>query len=284
MSVIVTECPRDAMQGIHEFIPTEKKIAYINKLIEAGRPIIDFGSYVSPKAIPQMADTDKVLDGLKLNDKTKLLAIIANERGAEAACKRPEISFLGYPFSVSETFQQRNTNASIEQSLTRLEAIKNLSDKAGKDLVVYLSMAFGNPYGDAWHPDIVTQWADTLYQKLEIKYLAPSDTIGSADEKSITDLFKTMIAEMPNVEIGAHLHATPSDVKNKARWAYEAGCRKFDGALKGFGGCPMAKDDLTGNMDTEQMLSYFREIKLDLGINDQHLSDAIAMLPEVFPL
>lgn len=284
MSVVITECPRDAMQGLHDFVPTEKKIKYINLLIEAGFPIIDFGSYVSPKAIPQMADTHKVLDGLELKDHTKLLAIVANARGADDACSRAEISFLGYPFSVSETFQQRNTNASIEQSLSRLEEIKTKSDKANKDLVVYLSMAFGNPYGDKWHPDIVTSWAERLSKEFGISYISPSDTIGSADEDGIKGLFSTLLKELPELHISAHLHAKPEEVKDKLAWAYEAGCRRFDGAMAGFGGCPMAKDDLTGNMATEQMLRYFQEINLDLGLNHEALNKAQNMLPEIFPL
>ncbi|TXC82161.1 hydroxymethylglutaryl-CoA lyase [Luteibaculum oceani] len=282
MDIIVTECPRDAMQGISEFIPTEKKIAYLNKLLDVGFPVLDFGSFVSPKAIPQLADTAKVLEGLKLNDKTKLLAIVANERGCNDAVQHEEISFIGYPFSVSETFQKRNTNAGIEESLIRLEAIKTICDKHQKKLVVYLSMAFGNPYGDKWHPDIVTDWAFKLKDKMEIAYLAPSDTIGSADEASIKGLFTTMITELPTVEIGAHLHATPDDVVKKVAWAYEAGCRKFDGALKGYGGCPMAKDDLTGNMDTEKMLSYFDDLNLDLGLNKDALHEAALMTNEIF--
>ncbi len=282
--VIITECPRDAMQGIKTLIPTEKKIAYLNALLKVGFPVLDFGSYVSPKAIPQMADTAQVLQGLDFDhSNTKLLAIVANSRGAEEAAAADEITFLGYPFSISETFQQRNTNASIEESLGRLERIQNICVSNNKKLVVYLSMAFGNPYGDAWNADIATEWMLRLANEMNVEFLALSDTIGSADKESITSLFTTALKELPEVEIGGHLHATYADVQNKVKWAYEAGCRKFDGALKGLGGCPMAKDDLTGNMATEQMLMFFREINLDLGLDNKALDEALNMLPTVFP-
>lgn len=281
---MLTECPRDAMQGIITFIPTEKKVAYLNQLLQVGFDVLDFGSFVSPKAIPQMADTVEVLKALELEQSsTQLLAIVANERGAQDASAFDEITYLGYPFSVSKTFQQRNTNASIEQSLQRLEKIKQIADASNKKLMVYLSMAFGNPYGDAWSPEIVSDWSKRLHSDLGVEFLALSDTIGSAGEEEIRGLFTAIPKEVPQVVVGAHLHATPQDVKQKVKWAYESGCRRFDGALNGLGGCPMAKDDLTGNMATEEMLSYFSEINLDLGLNREALGKALEMIPNVFP-
>jgi len=278
------ECPRDAMQGINEFIPTEKKIEYINLLIEAGFHTIDFGSFVNPKAVPQMADTAEVLKGLKLNEKTKLLAIIANKRGAEDAVQFDEISYLGYPFSVSEEFQKRNTNATLEESLTRVGEIKSLCDKHDKEMVVYLSMAFGNPYGEEWNPEQVIKWADRLYNEFEIKILAPSDTIGTSTRGSIDRLFASLIPELPEVNFGAHLHTTPDTWREKVDAAYQAGCRRFDGALKGYGGCPMAKDDLTGNMPMEKMLGYFDEREVETGVDMEKVNQALVKAGEVFPL
>lgn len=278
------ECPRDAMQGIKEIIPTQKKIDYINLLIEAGFHTIDFGSFVSPKAIPQMADTAEVLKGLKLNDKTKLLAIIANKRGAEDAAHFEEINYLGYPFSVSEEFQKRNTNSTLEESLTVLEEIKAIADKANKDLVVYLSMAFGNPYGEEWNPDNVIKWAERLHREFGIKTLALSDTIGTSSRGSIDRLFNGLIPALPGVNFGAHLHTTPDTWREKVDAAYQAGCRRFDGALKGFGGCPMAKDDLTGNMPTEKMLGYFEERGVETGVEQDKVNQALLAVADVFPL
>jgi hydroxymethylglutaryl-CoA lyase len=278
------ECPRDAMQGIKEFIPTQKKIDYINLLIEAGFHTIDFGSFVSPKAIPQMADTAEVLKGLKLNDKTKLLAIIANKRGAQDAAHFEEINYLGYPFSVSEEFQKRNTNTTLEESLTVLEEIKAIADKANKDLVVYLSMAFGNPYGEEWNPDNVIKWAERLHREFGIKTLALSDTIGTSSRGSIDRLFNGLIPALPGVTFGAHLHTTPDTWREKVDAAYQAGCRRFDGALKGFGGCPMAKDDLTGNMPTEKMLGYFEERGVETGVEQDKVNQALLAVADVFPL
>jgi hydroxymethylglutaryl-CoA lyase len=277
------ECPRDAMQGIEEFIPTQKKIDYINLLIDAGFHTIDFGSFVSPKAIPQMADTAQVLKGLNLNDKTKLLAIIANKRGAEDAAHFEEINYLGYPFSVSEEFQKRNTNATLEESLTRVGEIKAIADKANKEVVVYLSMAFGNPYGEEWNPDDVIKWAERLHREFGIGILALSDTIGNSSRGSIDRLFNALIPALPAVNFGAHLHTTPATWREKVDAAYQAGCRRFDGALKGYGGCPMAKDELTGNMPMEKMLGYFDEREVETGVNQDLVNKALLAAVDVFP-
>lgn len=280
----IIECPRDAMQGLHDFIPTNVKANYINQLIRCGFDTIDFGSFVSPKAIPQMRDTADVLAQLTNVESTKLLAIIANERGAEEAVQFDEISYLGYPFSVSEVFQQRNTNASIEESLHRVEAIKKMCDTAKKDLVVYLSMGFGNPYDEPWSAEIVLNWSNRLYNDFGIKILALSDTIGSATLENVEYLFKNLIPELPEVEFGAHLHTRPENAKKLVEAAYNNGCRRFDGAIKGFGGCPMAKDDLTGNMPTEIMVDWFHENKIDTGLNTEEFLKAQAQALTVFPV
>tara|TARA_Y100000589_G_scaffold291166_1_gene294454 strand:- start:63052 stop:63900 length:849 start_codon:yes stop_codon:yes gene_type:complete len=279
----IIECPRDAMQGIKTFIPTEKKIAYINELLKTGFDTIDFGSFVSPKAIPQMKDTAEVLKGLDLsNTKSKLLAIIANKKGAENAVQFDEITYLGYPFSVSETFQKRNTNATIEESLGRMDEILNLAFKHSKQLVVYLSMAFGNPYGDKWNPEIVMQWSEKL-ANMGIKILALSDTIGVAKPEIIAELFNTLIPEMPEVEFGAHFHTTPDTWKEKIESAYQAGCRRFDTAIKGYGGCPMANDELTGNMPTEKFLAFCEENNIETGIDKQQFNKCLTLASEIFP-
>ena len=280
----IIECPRDAMQGIHEFIPTEKKVEYINLLLKAGFDTIDFGSFVSPKAIPQMADTKEVLKMLDDKGKSKLLAIIANKRGAVDAAEFDEIDYLGYPFSISEEFQKRNTNATLEESLGRVEEIHSIADKANKEMVVYLSMAFGNPYEEPWHPDVAIEWAERLYREFGTKILALSDTIGTSNRETITQLFSALIPELPQVEFGAHLHTTPDSWREKVDAAYNAGCRRFDGAIKGFGGCPMAKDDLTGNMPTENMLTYFEENDVATGIDRETVDQAMLLSSEVFPL
>lgn len=255
----IIECPRDAMQGLKDFIPTAEKAAYINQLLKVGFDTIDFGSFVSPKAIPQLRDTADVLSKLELsNTKTKLLAIVANMGGATDACQFEEIDVLGYPFSVSETFQLRNTNATIEESLGRVEQITELAMKHNKTMLVYLSMGFGNPYGDEWNVEIVQKWADRLVQ-MGVKVLQLSDTIGVAKPDSIRYLFSNLLPEYPDVEIGAHLHTTPTTWLEKIEAAYESGCRRFDGAIRGYGGCPMAADDLTGNMPTENMCWYFKK-------------------------
>lgn len=281
--VKIIECPRDAMQGLHDFIPTEIKTNYINQLLKCGFDTIDFGSFVSPKAIPQMRDTAEVLKGLNLESNTKLLAIVANERGAEDAIQFDEISYLGFPFSISETFQQRNTNSSIEESLKRAEAIQNLCIAKKKKLVVYISMAFGNPYGDVWSPEIAADWSLKLYKDLGIEIIALSDTIGVSEPNNITSLFSELIPALPNVEVGAHLHSVPGKVVEKVQAAYQAGCRRFDGAIKGFGGCPMAKDDLTGNMPTEEMIDYFSKNNIGTNIDQNEFQKSLLMALNVFP-
>ncbi len=281
--VKIIECPRDAMQGLHDFIPTETKINYINSLIECNFDTIDFGSFVSPQAIPQLRDTAEVLEHLKLKESTKLLAIIANERGAIDACNFEEINYLGFPFSISETFQQRNANSSISESLKRVEAIQKLTTQNNKELVLYLSMGFGNPYGDEWNSDIVIKWSELLYSKLDIKIQALSDTIGIASTESIDYLFKALIPSLPNVEFGAHLHTVPENAKKIIEAAFNAGCRRFDGAIKGFGGCPMASDDLTGNMPTEIMLDWFTENKISTNVNSGSFNSSLNLALTVFP-
>ncbi|MDG2059689.1 MAG: hydroxymethylglutaryl-CoA lyase [Flavobacteriales bacterium] len=275
----IIECPRDAMQGIKEFIPTKKKIDYINQLLKVGFDTIDFGSFVSPKVIPQLKDTAEVLSGLDLSStSSKLLSIIANIRGAEDACNFEEINYLGFPLSVSEEFQKRNTNKSINEALKTVEEIQNLSVKNNKELVVYLSMAFGNPYGENYHPDIVAELTHQLHQ-LEIEIIALSDTIGVSEPDNIVPLFSTLSTEYPNIEIGAHFHTTIDKWEEKVDSAYKNGCRRFDSALKGHGGCPMADDDMTGNMPTEKLISYFTE---DLGLNMQEMKKSLEMSSSVF--
>lgn len=261
-SVKFIECPRDAMQGIKIFIPTEKKVQYIQSLLEVGFDTIDFGSFVSPKAIPQMADTAKVLEQLDLSKtQSKLLAIIANVRGATDAAKFEAIDYLGFPFSISENFQMRNTHKTIAQSVETLQEILTIADKANKEVVVYISMGFGNPYGDPWNVDIVAQWTERL-SKMGVKILSLSDTIGSSTGEIIDYLYSNLIPQYSAIEFGAHLHTTPTTWFEKVDAAYKAGCLRFDGAIQGFGGCPMAKDELTGNMPTEKLFSYFTEQKV----------------------
>lgn len=279
------ECPRDAMQGIHEFIPTQLKADYLNSLLKVGFDTLDFGSFVSPKAIPQLKDSAEVLSKLELeNTNSKLLAIVANKRGAVDACQFEEINYLGFPFSVSETFQQRNTNSSIEESLSRVEEIQNLCLKNKKKLVVYLSMAFGNPYEDKWNEDIVAHWAEKIHTKLDVNILALSDTIGTSNKENITSLFSTLIPEFDKVEFGAHLHTTPDTWQEKIAASIESGCNRFDGAIKGFGGCPMAKDELTGNMPTEKMLSYFEEQNFETNINHGEFLDSMKKSTGIFDI
>ena len=259
--VKIIECPRDAMQGIKDFIPTKEKVQYIQSLLRVGFDTIDFGSFVSPKAIPQMVDTAKVLSQLDLSKTTsKLLAIVANQRGAENASVHKEIDYLGYPFSISENFQMRNTHKTIAQSVLILEDILNIADKTNKEVVVYISMGFGNPYGDPWDVDIVGEWTERL-NKMGVKILSLSDTVGTSNPQSIDYLFSNLIPQYSNIEFGAHLHTTPTTWFEKVDAAYKAGCKRFDGAIQGFGGCPMAKDELTGNMPTEKLLSYFTSQK-----------------------
>jgi hydroxymethylglutaryl-CoA lyase len=278
----IIECPRDAMQGIHEFIPTEIKVEYINQLLKVGFDTIDFGSFVSPKAIPQMRDTADVLSKLNLDStESKLLAIIANARGAQDAVQFEEITYLGYPFSISETFQLRNTNATIEESLTRVEEIQNICAKNNKKAVIYISMGFGNPYGDMWSVEICQQWVDKLAD-MDVKIMALSDTIGIATPGSIAYLFKHLIPPYPDVEFGAHLHTLPHNWLPKIDAAYKSGCKRFDSAIKGYGGCPMAKDDLTGNMATENLLQYFDHNKMSLKLDKRAFDKAMKLSGKVF--
>lgn len=256
-SIKIIECPRDAMQGIKTFIPTEQKVKYLQALLRVGFDTIDFGSFVSPKAIPQMQDTAEVLGQLDLTQTTsKLLAIIANTQGATLAAKHKEIAYLGFPFSISENFQMRNTHKTIAESIITLQEILEIADTSNKEVVTYISMGFGNPYGDPWNVDIVGEWTERL-ANMGVKILSLSDTVGSSTPEVIDYLFSNLIPKYPHIEFGAHLHTTPDKWFEKIDAAYKAGCKRFDGAIQGFGGCPMAKDDLTGNMPTEKLLSYF---------------------------
>lgn len=272
----IIECPRDAIQGIATFIPTEKKIKYLNSILNLGFDTIDFGSFVSAKAIPQLRDTAEVLAGLDLNEgSSKLLAIIANLRGATDACHFEEINYLGFPFSISETFQQRNTHSSIAESLVNLTDIQNLASKNNKELVVYLSMGFGNPYGDEWNVNVVSKWT-TVLADMGIQTIAFSDTIGVSNAENITYLFKEITPLFPNVSFGAHLHANPADAVNKLASAYQAGCRRFDVAINGYGGCPMASDQLTGNMATEVLINYLNEQQIAHDVKSEAISKMMA--------
>lgn len=281
-TVKIIECPRDAMQGIKPFIPTKLKVNYIQSLLRVGFDSIDFGSFVSPKAIPQMQDTAEVLAGLDLSATTsKLLAIIANTVGAEAAAQHKEIQYLGFPFSISENFQMRNTHKTIAQSLVTLQEILDIAHKADKEVVAYLSMGFGNPYGDPWNVEIVGEWTQRLAD-MGVKILSLSDTIGSSTPDVIDYLFRNLIPAFPHIEFGAHLHTTPEKWHEKVDAAYKAGCRRFDGAIQGFGGCPMAKDDLTGNMPTEKLLSYLTAAKANHGLNSLSFESAYNEASKVF--
>ena len=281
--VKLVECPRDAMQGLHDFIPTDTKVKYINQLLRVGFDTIDVGSFVNPKAIPQMRDTAEVLAKLDLSvGSTKLLAIVANQRGAEQACQFSEIQYLGYPFSISETFQIRNTNATIAESIERTKDIQELCVQHGKEMVIYISMGFGNPYGDPWNVDIVHEWINQLVP-LGIRIFSLSDTIGCSNPQNIAYLFSNLIPAYPDIEFGAHLHTQPHNWREKIQSAWESGCRRYDGAIKGYGGCPMAKDDLTGNMATENMIYYFDEITADLPIDRSAFGRSMALAVEVFP-
>lgn len=280
--VKIIECPRDAMQGIKDFIPTEKKVQYIQSLLRVGFDTIDFGSFVSAKAIPQMQDTAEVLAKLDLSKtQSKLLAIIANTQGAENASIHPEIQYLGFPFSISENFQMRNTHKTIAESLVTLDEILNIADKSNKEVVTYISMGFGNPYGDPWNVEIVGEWTEKL-ANMGVKILSLSDTVGSSTPEVIDYLFSNLISKYPNIEFGAHLHTTPDKWFEKVDAAYKAGCRRFDGAIQGFGGCPMAKDDLTGNMPTEKMLSYFTTVKADTNLNPMSFESAYNEALKIF--
>jgi hydroxymethylglutaryl-CoA lyase len=276
------ECPRDAMQGWKSFIPTDKKIEYINSLLKVGFDTIDFGSFVSSKAIPQMADTKEVIENLELlNSTSKLLAIVANTRGAEEASVYDAITYLGFPFSVSETFQQRNTNSSIQESLIRVDEIQNICIKTGKKLVVYISMGFGNPYGDRYSEEIVFEWVNQLVA-LGIEIISLADTVGVATPGQVYDMTEYLADSLPGTEIGVHLHSTASNWKEKLEAAVKAGCKRFDGALKGIGGCPMANDELVGNMNSEWMINYFEENNLLPKLNKEALKDSLRIAGEIF--
>jgi hydroxymethylglutaryl-CoA lyase len=278
----ITECPRDAMQGLHNFVPTDIKAAYINLLLQVGFDTIDFGSFVSAKAIPQMRDTAQVLEMLDMSkSRSKLLAIIANLRGAEDAVKFDEISYLGFPFSVSETFQRRNTNSGIEESFETVKRIHELCGKHGKALRVYLSMAFGNPYGDAWSADIVEHWAEKMVNE-GIDTIMLSDTTGVSTPENIGYLYRHLSTHFRETEFGVHLHSTPKTSIRKIKAAYVSGCTHFDSALKGYGGCPMAADDLTGNIATETLMDYLTEMRVDLGLNMDKWAEAMAFSGNVF--
>jgi hydroxymethylglutaryl-CoA lyase len=281
-NVKIIECPRDAMQGIKPWIPTERKITYLQSLLRVGFDTLDFGSFVSPKAIPQMQDTAAVLAGLDLSKtRTKLLAIIANTRGAEMAAMHPEIQYLGFPFSISENFQMRNTHKTIAESMVTLQEILDIAQARQKEVVAYLSMGFGNPYGDPWNVDIVGEWTEKL-ASMGVKILSLSDTIGSSTPEVITYLFSELIPRYPHIEFGAHLHTTPDKWFEKVEAAYTSGCLRFDGAIQGFGGCPMAKDDLTGNMPTEKLVSYFTAQKADTGVSPMSFESAYNEATKLF--
>ena len=281
-NVKIIECPRDAMQGVRDWIPTKEKAQFIQSLLNCGFDTIDFGSFVSPKAIPQMKDTSELLSLLDLSStESQLLAIVANIRGAKDAAMYDQIDYLGYPFSISENFQMRNTHKTIAQSIETLKEILNLADSKNKKVVAYLSMGFGNPYGDPWSLDIVGEWTEKL-SNMGVKILSLSDTVGSSTPEIITYLFSELITKYPSIEFGAHLHTTTTKWKEKVSAAYLAGCRRFDGAIQGFGGCPMAKDDLTGNMPTEKILSYFAAEKVNTNINSVSFENAYNEASKIF--
>lgn len=275
------ECPRDAMQGLHDFVPTELKVAYLNLLLQVGFDTLDFGSFVSPKAIPQMRDTEEVLAQLDLSSKTKLLAIVANLKGVENAVKHKEISYLGFPFSISETFQQRNTNSSIAQSITTVEQLISTCDQHQKEAVVYLSMGFGNPYGDIWDTDIVMNWTAELVKK-GAKIISIADTVGVSTPEKIKAILPPLVKEFPHVEFGLHLHSTPQQRLEKIEAAFEAGCTRMDSALKGYGGCPMAADDLTGNIATEDVMDYLTTQGATPNLNMEKWQEAMLLSTTIF--
>lgn len=283
-TIDLVECPRDALQGWKEDIPNDLIVRYLNTLLKVGFHTLDFGSFVSAKAMPQMADTDEILYSLDLRStKTKLLAIIANTRGAEEAAAHTGITYLGFPFSISDTFQLRNTNSTIEESLVRVEEIQNICEKNGKKLVIYISMAFGNPYGDPYSESIVFKWVEKMI-RMGIETISLADTVGVATPDQVYEITRMLVSVLPNTEIGVHLHSRRHNWKEKIDAALKAKCRRFDGALKGIGGCPMANDDLVGNMNTELMIPYFEELHLLNGIDKRALSEASALANEIFGL
>lgn len=278
----LVECPRDAMQGWAHFIPTQQKVKYLNKLLEVGFDVLDFGSFVSPKAIPQMADTKDVIPQLNLNgSKTKLLAIIANTRGAEEAVQYDEITYLGFPFSISETFQLRNTNKTIAQSLVQVAEIQNLCIRHGKELVVYISMGFGNPYGDDYSAAVAIDWVAKL-TGMGIRTISMADTVGLAKPDTISYIFKNLIPQFPGIHIGAHFHSKPTEWQEKIDAAYLNGCRMFDSSIKGIGGCPMAEDELVGNIASENLIYWSSEQKIDLSINQHAFAEAMLIAGDIF--
>jgi hydroxymethylglutaryl-CoA lyase len=280
----IIECPRDAMQGLHDFIPTENKVRYINQLLKVNFDTLDMGSFVSPKSIPQLKDTSTVLEQIDMSvTTTKLLTIVANQRGAEQAVGFDQITYLGFPFSISPTFQKRNINSSIDESLERLEAVNNLCVKNNKQLVTYFSMAFGNPYGDEWSAEIVAGFAEKLITIYGVKILSMSDTIGTSNPETIAHIFSALQPYMDKVDIGAHLHTTPDKWEEKIVAALENGCKRFDSAIKGYGGCPMAKDDLTGNMPTENVLAYLNKTGAQHGLNEAAFFESMRLADEIFP-
>jgi hydroxymethylglutaryl-CoA lyase len=278
----IIECPRDAMQGLKAYIPTQTKIDYINQLLKVGFDTLDMGSFVAPHAIPQMADTALVLSNIKWEEsKSKLLCIVANNRGAMEASQFEQVSYMGFPFSISETFQQRNTNSSIEQSLITVEKIQGYCSQTNKEAVVYISMGFGNPYGDIWNAEIVLKWIEKIIA-LDVKIISLADTIGIATPESISNLIKQVINEFPTIEVGAHLHTTQDTWKEKIDAAFKSGCRRIDGAIKGFGGCPMATDSLTGNMATENIIKYLNDNNINHGLDEEEFGNSVLMSGGVF--
>jgi hydroxymethylglutaryl-CoA lyase len=283
-TIDLVECPRDALQGWKADIPNDLIVRYLNTLLKVGFHTLDFGSFVSAKAMPQMADTDEILYSLDLsNTKTKLLAIIANTRGAEEAAAHANIDYLGFPFSISDTFQLRNTNSTIAESLIRVQEIQEICDKNGKKLVIYISMAFGNPYGDPYSEGIVFKWVEKMI-RMGIETISLADTVGVATPEQVYEITRMLVSVLPNTEIGVHLHSRRHNWKEKIDAALAAKCRRFDGALKGIGGCPMANDELVGNMNTELLIPYFQELHLLNGIDNVALSEASALANEIFGL
>lgn len=280
----IIECPRDAMQGIETFIETDTKIAYLDQLLKVGFDTIDIGSFVSPKAIPQLRDTKEVLSKLDFSSSpSKLLTIVGNERGANDAVEFDEVTYLGFPFSISETFQKRNINSTVEESFDRAKRIQEIASRNNKQLVVYISMAFGNPYDDPWDKDVVLEWCQRIVEELGVDVISLSDTIGVAQPQTLDYLFSHLIPQVSEAEIGAHLHTTPDTWKEKIESAYNAGCRRFDGAIRGFGGCPMATDKLTGNMPTENLIWFMQEHLIDHGLDLEEFGKAENMATGVFP-
>lgn len=278
----IVECPRDAMQGIHHFIPTEDKIVYINQLLKVGFDVLDCGSFVSSKAIPQMRDTKEVLESLdKLSSPTKLLVIVANLRGAEEAVSFKQIDYLGFPFSISETFQLRNTNSNLNESFDRVKQIQELCTSSGKQLVVYLSMAFGNPYSDPWNVDLVLEWLDRI-ATLGISTFSLADTVGSADKELIKNVFLSVKKNANNLEVGAHLHSRYDEAKEKIQVLFDAGCERIDSAVGGYGGCPMAKDDLVGNIPSEVLIGVMQELNMVQRFDLKAFEQAQKMVPRLF--